>query len=420
MAAPAKWPPTRPTAGRWSCRTAARSSIQLRPDVAPQHVERIQQLTVAGFYNGLVFHRVIPGFMAQGGDPMGTGDGGSSFPTCRPSSTACRTCAAWRRWRGPRSSTAPTASSTSCSRRASSMDRNYTVVRPGDGRHELGRRDRAWRAAGHADPDRPRLDRRGQRAGSSAAAAAAAAQMAAVAGRRGRAGAVPSLPASRCRRRRPRRATCEPAQNAAAARRCAMRVDLFDFDLPPDRIALRPGVPRDSARMLLVEGGAIATIGSLDLPGPPAAGDVLVFNDTRVIPAQLEAGAARRGSARPCTSARAARMAGLHPQRQAGARRRRHRVRQGRHGDRRRQGGGRLDPAPFPRRGAGRAAARARRADAAAALHRRQARGRRGRPRRLPDHVRARGGRGRRADRGAAFHRRADGGAGRAASAARR
>ena len=66
-----------------------------------------------------------------------------------------------------------------------------------------------------------------------------------------------------------------------------MRVDDFDFDLPPERIALRPARPRDAARMLEVRGGALADLMMRDLPGRLRAGDVLVINDTRVIPAQL-------------------------------------------------------------------------------------------------------------------------------------
>ena len=54
--------------------------IKLRPDLAPGHVERITELVGEGFYDDVVFHRVIPGFMAQGGDPTGTGMGGSDKP----------------------------------------------------------------------------------------------------------------------------------------------------------------------------------------------------------------------------------------------------------------------------------------------------------------------------------------------------
>ena len=57
-----------------------RVTIRLRPDLAPAHVERIKKLTKAGFYDGIVFHRVIDGFMAQTGDPTGTGTGGSDEP----------------------------------------------------------------------------------------------------------------------------------------------------------------------------------------------------------------------------------------------------------------------------------------------------------------------------------------------------
>lgn len=74
-----------------------------------------------------------------------------------------------------------------------------------------------------------------------------------------------------------------------------MRVDLFDFDLPQERIALRPARPRDSARLMVVDGDRIADRQILQLPGLLRPGDVLVFNDTKVIPAQLEG---KRGEAR--------------------------------------------------------------------------------------------------------------------------
>ena len=67
-----------------------------------------------------------------------------------------------------------------------------------------------------------------------------------------------------------------------------MRVDAFDFDLPNERIALRPARPRDAARMLVVDGDRIVDAGVGDLPAWLHSGDCLVFNDTRVIPAQLE------------------------------------------------------------------------------------------------------------------------------------
>ena len=57
--------------------------IQLRPDLAPNHVARIKELAREGFYDGVVFHRVIEGFMAQGGDPTGSGMGGSKKPNLK-------------------------------------------------------------------------------------------------------------------------------------------------------------------------------------------------------------------------------------------------------------------------------------------------------------------------------------------------
>ena len=74
-----------------------------------------------------------------------------------------------------------------------------------------------------------------------------------------------------------------------------MDVGLFDFELPPERIALRPASPRDSARLLVLDGAETRDLRVSDLPGQLRAGDCLVFNDTRVIPAQLEG---RRGEAK--------------------------------------------------------------------------------------------------------------------------
>ena len=59
---------------------SGRVVVKLRPDLAPNHVARITELANQGFYDGVVFHRVIPGFMAQTGDPTGTGSGGSDLP----------------------------------------------------------------------------------------------------------------------------------------------------------------------------------------------------------------------------------------------------------------------------------------------------------------------------------------------------
>jgi peptidylprolyl isomerase len=58
-------------------------TVELRPDLAPEHVARIKELAGEGFYDGIVFHRVIPGFMAQTGDPTGTGRGGSDKPNLK-------------------------------------------------------------------------------------------------------------------------------------------------------------------------------------------------------------------------------------------------------------------------------------------------------------------------------------------------
>jgi len=102
-------------------------TIKLRPDLAPGHVARIAELANEGFYDGVVFHRVIPGFMAQGGDPTGTGMGGSKQPDLKAEFSAEKhvrgTCSM------ARSSNPNSANSQFfiCFADAGFLDRQYTV-----------------------------------------------------------------------------------------------------------------------------------------------------------------------------------------------------------------------------------------------------------------------------------------------------
>ncbi len=101
--------------------------IRLRPDLAPGHVARIASLANEGFYDGVVFHRVIPGFMAQGGDPTGTGMGGSKQPDLKAEFSAAKhvrgVCSMAR-------SSAPNSANSQffiCFDDASFLDKQYTV-----------------------------------------------------------------------------------------------------------------------------------------------------------------------------------------------------------------------------------------------------------------------------------------------------
>ena len=101
--------------------------IRLRPDLAPGHVERIKELVNEGFYDGVVFHRVIPGFMAQGGDPTGTGSGGSNKPDLKAefsSASHVRGVASMARSSNPNSANSQFFI---CTDDATFLDRQYTV-----------------------------------------------------------------------------------------------------------------------------------------------------------------------------------------------------------------------------------------------------------------------------------------------------
>ena len=129
--------------------------IEMRPELAPGHVAHIKRLVGEGFYDGVVFHRVIEGFMAQTGCPHGTGTGGSKLSRySRPNSTTRRMCAAPCRWPARRARIRPIRNSSSASTTPSFLDRKYTVWGTRRLRHGERRQDQARRAGA-----RPRQDR---------------------------------------------------------------------------------------------------------------------------------------------------------------------------------------------------------------------------------------------------------------------
>jgi hypothetical protein len=99
---PRNWRPVDPENTLYIDTVHGRIVVELYPEIAPRHVERIKTLTRAGYYDGLTFHRVIDDFMAQTGDPLGTGEGASSLPDLREefmSNRAGRGSASTRRCR---------------------------------------------------------------------------------------------------------------------------------------------------------------------------------------------------------------------------------------------------------------------------------------------------------------------------------
>jgi peptidylprolyl isomerase len=101
--------------------------VKLRPDLAPNHVARIAELANEGFYDGVVFHRVIDGFMAQGGDPSGRGSGGSKKPNLKQEFSAerhARGVCSMARTNDPNSANSQFFI---CLAEASFLDRQYTV-----------------------------------------------------------------------------------------------------------------------------------------------------------------------------------------------------------------------------------------------------------------------------------------------------
>ena len=141
--------------------TKGRVTVEMRPDLAPGHVARIKELARKGFYDGVVFHRVIDGFMAQTGDPTGSGMGGSGqklkaeFNRSRIRAAPCR----WRA-RSPQFRRQPVLHR--LRRRELSRQQIYGVG-PRDRRHGECRQDHSRRAAGEAGQDTDGAGRRRRR-----------------------------------------------------------------------------------------------------------------------------------------------------------------------------------------------------------------------------------------------------------------
>jgi peptidylprolyl isomerase len=135
--------------------------IKLRPDLAPGHVERIKELVGEGFYDGIKFHRVIPGFMAQGGCPQGTGMGGSSKPDLKAEfndQPHVRGVCSMARTSYPHSANSQVFI---CFDDARFLDKQYTVWGEVESGMEHVQRAAQGRAAGKAGRDPQGGDRRG-------------------------------------------------------------------------------------------------------------------------------------------------------------------------------------------------------------------------------------------------------------------
>ena len=133
---------------------AGRVVIELRPDLAPKHVARIKELAREGFYDGIVFHRVIPGFMAQSGDPTGTGRGGSDKPDLPAefsNEPFVRGTLGMAQDLRPEQRQQPVLHQF-C--RDAAPERPVHGLGPGGRRHGIRRPDRPGRAAGRSRPDR--------------------------------------------------------------------------------------------------------------------------------------------------------------------------------------------------------------------------------------------------------------------------